>query len=722
VFLGYNSLHKGFKCLEPSTGRVYLSRDVVFDEDVFPFSSLHANAGAKLKNEISLLPKNLAPQSFGDVDCHVPNVTDLAVPDNCDPMQENNEVQDGQEIIDVEAMDPPVPINPGASTEDDSPTFGVLPAASASEDVLPSLDSPRGGTESTPGSAQASSSNGSSVTSQGSDEAVMNPEPVQRPHTRLQRGIVKPKVYTDGTVRYANVCTSTEPNTVREALNSVEWKQAMQDEYDALQRNGTWVLVPPSPGRNLIDSKWVFKIRADGKIDRYKARLVAKGFKQRYGIDYEDTFSPVVKIATVRLVLSLAVARGWCLRQLDVQNAFLHGVLEEEVYMKQPPGFESLRNPSYVCKLKKAIYGLKQAPRAWYSRLSSKLIDLGFVASKSDSSLFIYRKRGIEIYMLIYVDDIILTSSSEDAVKVLLQVLKKDFALKDLGDLHYFLGIEVERKPSGDLLLTQKKYAKDILARVGMTKCKPISTPMSAEEKISQYDGDSLGPADCTKYRSVVGALQYITLTRPDLAFAVNRVCQYLHSPTTVHWTTVKRIIRYLKFSENTGLLVRKKSPLIVSAFSDADWAGCRDDRRSTGGFAVLLGSNVTSWSARKQPTVSRSSSEAEYKSMANATAEMIWVEQLLEELGVHLKTKPRLWCDNLGATYLSANPVFHARAKHIEIDFHFVRERIARKQLEVRFVSTEDQVADGFMKALPYRKFEEFKNNLNLVEKTSID
>jgi len=324
--------------------------------------------------------------------------------------------------------------------------------------------------------------------------------------------------------------------------------------------------------------------------------------------------------------------------------------------------------------------------------------------------------------MLIYVDDIIVTSSSQDAIKVLLQALKADFALKDLGDLHYFLGIEVEKKSNGDLLLTQKKYARDILSRVGMANCKPVTIPMPSIEKMSRHDGDPLGPEDSTKYRSVVGALQYITLTRPDLAFAVNKACQYLHTPTTVHWTIVKRIIRYLKFSENTGLLIRKRSPLIVNGFSDADWAGSRDDRRSTGGFVIFLGSNVISWSARKQATVSRSSTEAEYKAMANTTAEMMWVEQLLGELGVRLKVKPRLWCDNLGATYLSANPVFHARAKHIEIDFHFVRERVARRQLEVRLVSTEDQVADGFTKALPHRKFEEFKNNLNLVEKTSID
>ena len=303
-----------------------------------------------------------------------------------------------------------------------------------------------------------------------------------------------------------------------------------------------------------------------------------------------------------------------------------------------------------------------------------------------------------------------------------MQALKTNFALKDLGDLHYFLGIEVDKKPNGDLLLTQRRYAKDILSKVGMVNCKPVTTPMPSMEKLSQHDGDPLGPVDSTRYRSVVGALQYITLTRPDLAFAVNRVCQYLHAPTTHHWSAVKRIIRYLKFSEGTGLLIRRNSPLVINGFSDADWAGSRDDRRSTGGFVVFLGSNVVSWSARKQPTVSRSSTEAEYKSMANTTAEMMWVEQLLGEFGVKLRVRPRLWCDNLGATYLSANPVFHARAKHIEIDFHFVRERVTRKQLDVRLVSTEDQIADGFTKALPRHKFEEFKSNLNLLENTGID
>jgi histone deacetylase 1/2 len=409
----------------------------------------------------------------------------------------------------------------------------------------------------------------------------------------------------------------------------------MESEISALHKNKTWHLVPPKAGYNVIDCKWVFKIKrnADGTIDRYKGRLVAKGYRQRYGIDYEDTFSPVVKIATVRLVLSIAVSKGWCLRQLDVQNAFLHGILEEEVYMRQPPGFEDENKPHYVCKLDKALYGLKQAPRAWYSRLSLKLLELSFKSSKSDTSLFIYSKNGVTIFMLIYVDDIIVTSSCQDAVTTLLKDLRADFALKDLGNLSYFLGIEVNSRQGG-IVLSQEKYASDLLHKVGMFKCKTSPTPLSASEKLSREDGTPLAVGDATRYRSIVGGLQYLTLMRPDLAFSVNKVCQFLHAPTTAHWSAVKRILRYVKGSMNIGLYISKSDSKLVSAFSDADWAGDTDDRRSTGGFAVYFGPNLISWSARKQPTVSRSSTEAEYKSLANATAEVIWFEALLKRIG----------------------------------------------------------------------------------------
>jgi len=269
------------------------------------------------------------------------------------------------------------------------------------------------------------------------------------------------------------------------------------------------------------------------------------------------------------------------------------------------------------------------------------------VPSKADTSLFYYSKRGHSIFVLVYVDDIIVASSSSQATDALLADLQAEFALKDLGDLHFFLGIEVKRGCDG-LTLTQERYALDILKRSGMQLCKPVDTPLSPTEKLSIESGDKLGPDDSTKYRSMVGALQYLTLTRPDIAFAVNKVCQFLHAPTTVHWSTVKRILRYVKGTVNLGLQIRRSRSMLVSSFSDANWAGCVDDRRSTGGFAVFLGKNLVSWTARKQPTVSRSSTEAEYKALANAIAEMIWVQKLLTELGVAHPPRALLWCDNI--------------------------------------------------------------------------
>jgi hypothetical protein len=432
------------------------------------------------------------------------------------------------------------------------------------------------------------------------------------------------------------------------------------------------------------------------------------------GIDYDDTFSPVVKPTTIRMVLSLTVSRGWVLHQLDVQNMFLHSILDEDVYMKQPPGFVDSNFPSYHCKLDKALYGLKQAPRAWYSRLSNKLQSLGFSPSKADISLFYYNKGLVTIFLLVYVDDIIVASFSASAVSDLLDALQNDFALKYLGSLHYFLGIEVTQARDG-LQLSQKKYTNDLLQRVGMVSCKPMSTPLATSTKLSAHDGDLLSSEDATKYRSIVGALQYLTLTRPDIAYTVNKVCQYLHAPRSTHWTVVKRILRFLKHSIDYVFLIRPSSSTMVSAFSDVDWVGCPDDRKSIGGFAVFLDPNLISWCTKKQKTVSRLSTEAEYKVMAHATAEVMWVQSVLRELCVPCPRSARLWCDNMGAKYLASNPIFHERMKHVEIDYHFIRSLVLRKMLDVRFISTEDQLADGFTKLLTQRRLLEFQNNLNL-------
>lgn len=408
-------MHKGFKCLDPAEGHVYVSRDVVFDEHVLPFSTLHPNAGAQLRSEIALLPSHLLDPnaSFGNAllhDHHLsPPLSTNAMPsivhDLAGPGEKSAKNCAGQ----APAQRYFVPIlhdNVGARHGADAAApDSSLPSGSTSESEAAISDSPvsvllssKHQQPDTPTGGNGSSMPQPAETHSLGIESPPQPDPVQggspspeisfprssvstdpaapllqRPVTLLQKGIRKPKVYIDGTVRWCNLATTPadEPSTVAAALGDKSWVSAMDSEYQALLCNKTWHLVPKPKGKNIIGSKWVYKIKrkADGSIDRYKARLVAKGFKQRYGIDYEDTFSPVMKAATIRLVLSLAVSRGWSLQQLDVQNAFLQGVLEEEVYMYQPPGYVDKSHPTYVCKLDKALYGLKQAPRAWYARL-----------------------------------------------------------------------------------------------------------------------------------------------------------------------------------------------------------------------------------------------------------------------------------------------------------------------------------------------------------------
>ncbi|CAM8989726.1 unnamed protein product [Rhodiola kirilowii] len=487
----------------------------------------------------------------------------------------------------------------------------------------------------------------------------------------------------------------------------------MQLEFDALMKNGTWDLIPRPSGANVVGCKWVYRIKrkSDGSIDRYKARLVAKGFNQEAGVDYFDTFSPVVKPTTIRVVLSLAVTNGWSLRQVDVNNAFLNGDLAETVFMEQPQGFVATDKPTHVCRLRKALYGLKQAPRAWFQKLTGSLIHHGFRACISDPSLFIKKHGSHVVYVLIYVDDLIITGSHASFIDEFVQHLNRDFSLKDMGQLHYFLGLEVSCSGSS-IQLSQEKYICDILERSSMSGARPISSPADPGSRLIA-SGTPL--ADPTLYRSVVGALQYVTITRPEISYAVNRVCQFMHNPTESHWCAVKRILRYLKGTISSGLTLQKARDSRLVAFSDAGWASDPDDCRSQHGFAIYFGGNLISWSSRKQKVVARSSTEAEYRAIAFAAAELIWLQQLLQEMDVHIQQPPILLCDNLSATFLTANPVFHQRSKHIKIDYHFVREQVASGNLIVRHVRSLDQIADIFTKAVGNHHFLTLRDKLHV-------
>ncbi|XP_019162223.1 PREDICTED: uncharacterized protein LOC109158784 [Ipomoea nil] len=384
----------------------------------------------------------------------------------------------------------------------------------------------------------------------------------------------------------------------------------MDLEFNALIHNNTWRLVDRTPDMNVVRCKWVFrtKRKADGTVERHKARLVPKGFTQVAGQDFFETFRPIVKPTTVRLLLSLAVSWGWTIRQLDVHNAFLNGNLSETVYMRQPPGYEDKARTDFVCSLQRSLYGLKQAPRAWFDRLRAFLVSVGFSPSNTDVYLFIYSRDSVCLYLLVYVDDILVMGSDATRVRRLLTDLASEFKIRDMGAPSFFLGIETVSRDGG-LFLSQQRYMQDILTRAGMVDCKSMATPIPVSRPVP----DSVAPyADPMQYRSHLGTLQHLTVTHPDLSFAVNRICQHMHSPTTEHWAMLKRVLGYVKGTLHFGLFIRLSSSLVVHAFSDSDWAGDPNDRKFTSGFAVFLGGNLISWSWQKQRTVARSSTEAD--------------------------------------------------------------------------------------------------------------
>lgn len=390
---------------------------------------------------------------------------------------------------------------------------------------------------------------------------------------------------------------------------------------------------------------------------------------------------------------------------MDVHNDFLHGDLEEEVYMKLPPGF-STPGDKRVCRLKKSLYGLKQAPRCWFSKLSDALRTYGFTQAKSDYSFFYYKKDGVVLRILVYVDDLIISCNSTPALTAFKDYLSTCFHMKDLGTLKYFLGLEVARSPSG-FYICQRKYASEIVAEAGLLGCHPAGSPMDQNHRLSLSTSSFL--PDPERYRRLVGRLIYLAATRPDLTYAVHILSQYMHSPREDHWDAALKVVRYLKGTLGQGIVLDATTPLHITGWCDSDYASCPLARRSLTGWMVQLGTSPISWKTKKQDTVSRSSAEAEYRAMAALTQELLWFRSILIEFGLPHKGPMTVLCDNKAAIHISSNPVFHERTKHIEVDLHFVRDEIVKGVIRPAHVSTTDQMADIFTKALGRKEFESF-------------
>jgi hypothetical protein len=513
----------------------------------------------------------------------------------------------------------------------------------------------------------------------------------------------------------------TEPSTYKEAVKHKEWQQAMVEEYQAVIDNNTWKLVDCPTGVKPIGCKWVYRIKYNqhGEIDKYKARLVAKGFAQQEGIDYEETFAPTAKWNTIRLTLALAAQKGWKVHQMDVKSAFLNGDLQEDVYMQQPPGFEIAGQEHKVCKLIKALYGLKQAPRAWYTKMDEYLRKVGFHRSESDDTLYIHQQGSYLVILIMFVDDLLITGNNDAHIAQVKKELHAGFKMTDLGLLHYYLGVEVFQRPH-HIFISQSKYAAEILQRFGMQDCKPSLTPMEQNLKLSKFEGGEL--VDNTIYRQLIGSLIYLTNTRPDLSYAVSILSRFMQQPRDNHWNAAKRVLRYLQGTKDFGLLYQKTKNFVLGGFSDADFARSIDDRASTSGYLMNMGSTTVSWNCKKQATVATSTAEAEYISAWEATCEIVWLRRILQDLGISQAEATSLFIDSQSAIKLAKNPVFHSKTKHVDTKYHHIRSLIAKDVIKPIYCPSEDQISDIFTKPLGRIKFTKFRDELGICCNVSLD
>ena len=426
-------------------------------------------------------------------------------------------------------------------------------------------------------------------------------------------------------------------------------------------------------------------------------------------------YAPVARIETVRVLLALAAQGGWEVHHMDVKSAFLNGDLSETVYVQQPLGFVVGKGDK-VLRLRKALYGLKQAPRAWNAKLDKELLALGFVRSKLDHA--VYRRSSKSSFLLVgvYVDDLIISGPDVQDIKMLKSEMKKKFSMSDLGFLSYYLGIEVKQDGNG-ITLCQSSYAAKILEGAGMRNCNSCETPMECRLKLSKLkSGDPINP---TEYRSIIGSLRYIVNTRPDLAFVVGVVSRYMEAPGKEHWAAVKHILRYLKGTMGYGCKYERGAELkpILVGYSDSDYAGDPEDRKSTTGIGYFLGSSLVTWASQKQRIVALSSCEAEYVAAAAAACQGIWLNRLIADMLGTKEMTVKLLMDNMSAIALSKNPVHHDRSKHIDTRYHFLRECIEEGKVEVDHVGTAEQLADLFTKSLGRVKFMELRSALGVVD-----
>jgi Reverse transcriptase (RNA-dependent DNA polymerase)/Integrase core domain len=530
--------------------------------------------------------------------------------------------------------------------------------------------------------------------------------------TTTRSGRVSRKPPPDHTARKATVESHPVPQSYQQYLNSnqkIDWTKAMNDEMDGLLDNKTWDLVKLEKGVKPIGNKWVYsqKTNADGSLEKLKARLVVLGNMQKEGIDYNETFAPVLHFNSLRTLLAVAVEEDLILHQSDVTRAFLNGDVEEMIYMQQPKGYHNGKADE-VCLLRKSLYGLKQAPRQWYKKVSASLIAAGFKQSKTDPCIFILRQGKLIHYLGLYVDDFIQASNSRESIDQVNQVLDESFTVVQLGSPKKVLGVElVQDLKAGTITFGLELFTKNAIAEFLDENLYQVSTPQVQNAKVSGAT-DKSKTVETERYRKAVGSLIYITSrTRPDIATAVRMASEHLCAPTQEAWNALTRIFQYLKGTSDFSLVYRKGGGCEVRAYSDADWGSCINDRKSVSGCLVKIGVNTVMWKSKKQKTVALSTTESEYMALVETAKEVLWLRQLLEEMGYIQTEATTIYDDNIGCIQLAKNEVTLARSKHIDIRHHFVREKVADGVIKLEYVATKENTADILTKGISRLSYE---------------
>jgi hypothetical protein len=676
VFIGYPPGYKGWKFYNPVTKRVIISERAEFDERYFPFKKDMMGPPS-----FSLAPLPQRPDLGGSSGDSSSEYFDASL-----------DFDDSQSQPHQHALPPA--IDPAPSPDPDP---NIRPPT-------PPLALRREPRERRPPGEWWKVNRPASVQDAPSDDDELNIQ--------------------DQNLESADLAIGAEPRTYSQALNcpdSTKWDKAIHEEYNMHLENGTWELVKLPPGRKAIGSGWVFKVKhnADGSIERYKARIVAKGYSQRPGLDYVEVFAPTSRAAAIRLIIAIAAIEDLHLHSVDISHAFINGKLDEEIYMEQPQGFVQ---PGYVCKLLRSLYGLKQASRVWNKELHAALSEMGFTRLQSDHGIYVYKRDDVRIIVPVHVDDLTFASKSQQAIDTCIKELSQHFELRDLGPTKLLLGIEVIRdRPKHSISLSQRQYIIDMLDRFNMSDSHPVSTPMDPGLRLDKSQGasspDDMAYMESVPYLSAVGALMYLAVTtRPDIAYAVGVLARFSANPGVVHWKAVKHLFRYVKGTVDLKLTYSPdQSDEFFTSFTDADHGGCKDSGRSTGGYLVKVGTGAVSWRSKLQPTVALSTTEAEYIAAVEAGKEIIWMRNILKELGYNFSSPSSLRMDNQSGINVAKNPEHHGRMKHLDLRHHWLRDTVESGLIKPLYIPTAEMPADVLTKALPRQKMETCRGMMGL-------